>query len=615
MSGRDFKSFLASHKAEIGKNDTRLVTRFLSGHKPTYKQIDYSQLYAVAKIKKSSGDRALRKVEKLSQQNKSNKERQLIQEHKRVWEKEMQKLKYTQTQIENDIKYIRPNSQDLQSSKTSLEELYEDIIDYEDKMQCELHLFTKNTLQPVHELQADIKLWLAENRSQLLVGAHDLEDEQKVNETIQSVKEQQDKIIERLEEEEVVIEDDVYDIIEKIGMHTLDVKLPKIKLGIPKDLLQLECPDGSLRESCLNEFDWLDQRYTGHVELLEDKYENAINRVPLGGWNELDHLRFKHIINQYKDVSSNRRKLYMDRLKRELPYKTIEQLSNHEDWWFSYRSFQSQLKDLFNAWKRDKDDLTLHVVSLFQQACVEYNTKTQTMIEHTKQKFVCNFLHEKLFEYQTERLEQMKLEAAHRAQKEEEERKNRKMREMKEKERRERDKQKVKIHKEHQERLSAKLRDVDQKRKMEMQEIQNIEQAHNLERVQYRKELFNEKLEHQKQQQHEKKQEIIAKEKRLQALRDQVLVQIEDDPERLFKSTQAFKAHVAVDEDEEQEAQTPLFTINTYSVEQIANDKRLKVENALRRANLHMTDYARQVLKGVQPPSHPRKDTLSTAFQ
>ena len=48
---------------------------------------------------------------------------------------------------------------------------------------------------------------------------------------------------------------------------------------------------------------------------------------------------------------------------------------------------------------------------------------------------------------------------------------------------------------------------------------------------------------------------------------------------------------------------------------QIAQDKRLKIENALRRANMHMTDYARKLLSGVAPPTQPRKDTISTAFK
>ena len=47
----------------------------------------------------------------------------------------------------------------------------------------------------------------------------------------------------------------------------------------------------------------------------------------------------------------------------------------------------------------------------------------------------------------------------------------------------------------------------------------------------------------------------------------------------------------------------------------MAQDKRLRIEAALRRANLHMTDYGRNILSNVPPPSQPRRDMQSTAFK
>ena len=49
--------------------------------------------------------------------------------------------------------------------------------------------------------------------------------------------------------------------------------------------------------------------------------------------------------------------------------------------------------------------------------------------------------------------------------------------------------------------------------------------------------------------------------------------------------------------------------------EQVAQDKRLKIEAALRRANLHMTDYGREMLRNAPPPSQPRRDMKSSAFK
>ena len=68
------------------------------------------------------------------------------------------------------------------------------------------------------------------------------------------------------------------------------------------------------------------------------------------------------------------------------------------------------MKDLFHAWKRDRDDLVLQSTSLFTEAIALYRKKQNDRVDQMQQKFVCNYLHEKLLQYQTERLELLKLE-------------------------------------------------------------------------------------------------------------------------------------------------------------------------------------------------------------
>jgi len=48
------------------------------------------------------------------------------------------------------------------------------------------------------------------------------------------------------------------------------------------------------------------------------------------------------------------------------------------------------------AWKRDRDDLALRVVAIFNEATIQCKKKHKDMIKHTKQKFVCNYLREKV---------------------------------------------------------------------------------------------------------------------------------------------------------------------------------------------------------------------------
>ena len=92
------------------------------------------------------------------------------------------------------------------------------------------------------------------------------------------------------------------------------------------------------------------------------------------------------------------------------------------------------------------------------------------------------------------------------------------------------------------------------------------------------------------------------------------------DTERLVQNTEALDRRLDAKFEEsrgggELDLQQPLFTQHTYTVDQIAGDQRLKIENALRRANMHMTDYAREVISNAAPPTQPRKDTKSQIFK
>ncbi|XP_074623226.1 coiled-coil domain-containing protein 148-like [Acropora palmata] len=94
-----------------------------------------------------------------------------------------------------------------------------------------------------------------------------------------------------------------------------------------------------------------------------------------------------------------------------------------------------------------------------------------------------------------------------------------------------------------------------------------------------------------------------------------VQVHIEDDPERIFKTTEASQARVASIYEEELELQHPLFDIHGYDEKKITSDRRLRVEKALRDAGMHNSDYARRIMASIQPPQQPRKDQHSTLFK
>lgn len=49
-------------------------------------------------------------------------------------------------------------------------------------------------------------------------------------------------------------------------------------------------------------------------------------RSPTGRWSLDDHVRFQHILEQYADEKHDKRKLYIDRMMRDLSHKTRSQI-------------------------------------------------------------------------------------------------------------------------------------------------------------------------------------------------------------------------------------------------------------------------------------------------
>lgn len=56
----------------------------------------------------------------------------------------------------------------------------------------------------------------------------------------------------------------------------------------------------------------------------------------------------------------------------------------------------------------------------------------------------------------------------------------------------------------------------------------------------------------------------------------------------------------------------PLFDINTYTANQITSDPRVRVEQKLREAGVHQSDYARHIMSKIEPARPPRRDNQHT---
>ncbi|KAG7253990.1 hypothetical protein CRUP_030430 [Coryphaenoides rupestris] len=133
------------------------------------------------------------------------------------------------------------------------------------------------------------------------------------------------------------------------------------------------------------------------------------------------------------------------------------------------------------------------------------------------------------------------------------------------------------------------------------------------ERVRYRAEALQLRRQERQASESQRQREEEERQARLQALRTQVAVVAEADPERMMGQTEAWRSR---QQDEDGcELLRPLYNIHTYTDHQIVSDPRVRVEQALRRAGLHQSAYARQVLSDVRPLRPPRRDTVSDVLQ
>ena len=278
------------------------MTRFLSGHKPTFKPVDYEKIQLLTQIKKSSAKNALSKIQQLEKTSKKNKEVLILHEHRRVWEIEMRKLREAEERVSYEINLLRPPSPNLERSTSSKEEVYEEINDFADHLHYNLKEFVKSTVDPIKMLRDDLTLWMISNKHRLQLGHHNVKQEREIMKTVKSVKEQQKTILLQLQEEQDQIEwefqpRNLYDDVDNIDKRRPNSaastisnltstssfygpfgNLPAISLGPPSHLFGLYCPDKVLAENCLLEFDVLDERFSMELESLEEKYKDVINK-------------------------------------------------------------------------------------------------------------------------------------------------------------------------------------------------------------------------------------------------------------------------------------------------------------------------------------------------
>ncbi|XP_044072477.1 coiled-coil domain-containing protein 148-like isoform X2 [Siniperca chuatsi] len=564
-----------------------------------YKPAEYKRLQAIVDAKRLECDLTGQKVQKTRCAAKATKESSILRQHRQVWSRECPRLQKTEEQAENDIhdflEQIRPNGR----TDTAIFSLQ----DYGQLLEREREAFRIATVEPVHQLKDDLCFRLGEVQHRQLT-AHRSNWEQVIQQ-ITFVKDQQDDINANLHAEYLALEEEIIGLgLEKYHISTSDS--PVNIENIPEEVLDLDCPYPELKDSLIQAFHSLSERYQSRLQSLQEQLQRT-NRFC--GWCADDHQRFQFTLSQYTHDIPNHRALYMDMLQRLFPEKTRQELMEHERVWDWQRFTQAQLRVVTQQWQRDQDELLARALVTLQEARHVHQEELELHRDRQHQQDICSHLREKLQQWRAQQEEVAKLEAAIAARQQEEEEARVKKEQEKETAIRSKQKEKVRQFYLKQQKRREVLGQRDQERLANLRSVMEEQARRDKERVQFRADMLQRRREEREVRELERQREEEEKRNRLEVLRNQVGVVAEADPERMMADTDAWRSrHLNV---KEFELQRPLYSINTYTDTQIVSDPRVRVEQALREAGLHHSQYAKEVLSVIKPPKPPRRDTKS----
>ncbi|XP_064306976.1 coiled-coil domain-containing protein 148 isoform X2 [Phalacrocorax carbo] len=571
-----------------------------------YKPVDYKHLYELAAVAKMASAKIQLKIKKTEQVAKSNKEQMLLKQHRQVWWQEHKRLSESRQKAEAEIKTFL----DEVSHKNNF---FLDMRHLEHKLSKERDTYQTNTVVPIWQLKENLKFRLSEmqcyisEESCLKFKFNPVEMLQQ----IKFVKKQQKAILEFLILESLALERELEDYKTNALAHSFEAK-NGLFLEIPSALLSLECPYPDLKTLIINEYQKLASGYWSKLQEMDQQLKVLHRNTE---WKEDDQWVFQTVINQYPSDLQRRRTLYLDMLQRHLPHKSRHDLIVHEKAWDGYHFLRNQRRVLILNWAQARKAFLLKAMTTVAEASAVHETEAVFANTRQKQQEICADLKAKVLQWKAQQEEAAKLEAAVAARRKEKEDEKDRLQKEQEMIRRAQEKEKVK---KYWAEKQLKWQEQEEKDLQHLEELRKLmaEQAvKDRERVKFRQALLEKRLLEKKELALQEAREEEEKEKRLEALRQQVAVVAKFDPARVVADTVASKARMGVGTKEEFDLQKPLFKLHTYSEQQIISDPRLRVELALREAGLHKTPYVKEILPKIPPLKLPRRDMESTAFK
>ncbi|XP_029936132.1 coiled-coil domain-containing protein 148 [Myripristis murdjan] len=599
MNGREMRGFNTHYRPEDIEKLTLRIKDGVGSSK--YKSAEYERLQAIVEAKRQESDLIGQKVQRTLCVAKATKESAILRQHRQVWSREYLRLakaeEKSKTDLHDFIRQMRPNSR----TDTAIFSLQ----DYDLFLEREREAFRLATVEPVHQLRDDLCFRLGEAQHQQLI-AHPSNCDQ-VLQQVNFVKDQQDDIIKKLHAEYLALEEEITAKGLEDYLNSTSDNLVNME-QIPEDVLDAECPYPELKDSLVQTFHSLSEKYQNRLHCLRECLQ-GLDRFC--GWCADDHLRFQLTVGQYTHDMPNSRALYMDMLQRLFPEKNRQELIEHERMWDWQRFTQAQLRVVAHSWQRDHEELLARALVTLEEARQAHQEELELHRDRQHQQDICSRLRDRLQQWHAQQEEVARLEAAIAARRQEEEEERLKREQEKETAIRSQQREKVRQFYLKQQRRREALERRDQERLAQLRSIMEEQARRDKERVQFREEMLHRRREEREVRRLERQREEEERQNRLESLRNQVAVVAEADPGRMMGDTEAWRGR-QWNVNKEFELQKPLYNINTYTDTQIVSDPRVRIEQALRQAGLHHVQYAKEVLSAVKPPKPPRRDTKST---
>ncbi|XP_072274293.1 coiled-coil domain-containing protein 148 isoform X2 [Pyxicephalus adspersus] len=507
---------------------------------------------------------------------------------------------------------VESQLQTFLEEKSTFCPFFADMVDLEQQLSEERDGYKACTVLPIWQLRDDLKHRICELQHDSLHQAqmeNDF-DPENIIQQVESVKRQQNVLIEKLIQEQRALEEELLKSDISAFIHSKEIS---DQFGeIPVILQEVECPYPDLKSSVLSEYQQLVDLYTSKMKEFDEQFKHIDRNCK---WSKEDHWILQSVISQYPHDLPRRRTLYLDMISRHLPHKPRQELVNHEKIWDLTHFAKDQKKALMESWTRYEKDFVMKALLTIAEACSAYEAELILANDRLRQQQICSELKEKVIQWRAHQEEAARLESAISARRRQEEEQRERQKKEREELQRAEEKEKIQKYKAEKRQAWEELQRRDVERLEQLRRIMTQQAEKDKERVVYRQHLLEKRLLERKEMALQDEQVEMERQKRLEALRKQVAVIAEFDPVRMMGDTKAWKARMGIGTEEEVVLQKPLFELHTYNEQQIVSDPRIRVEMALRDAGLHQTSYAKEILPKILPPKPPRKDMESTVFK